>query len=166
MLCFDVTAGTVEGYSGKGGPHLQAPEPRCGGGGLTNFQNSAANSAPRPARMDEEGAYLGRIVLRVEKSIFAARAVVTSIKRLALAPASATGHDLVPVHPGLRHKIGPILNQLCIHTKDQFQSLLALLRRVVCRLQPQDRRPYEFLERRNVGQNSLSGPGGAIAVAE
>lgn len=120
VLCFHITAGPIEGYSGKGGPHLQAPETCCCGGGLTNFQDSAADSASRPTRMDKEGAYLGRVVLRIEKSIFAARAVVTSIKRLALAPASATSHDMAPVHPGLRYKIGAILNQLCIHPKDQL----------------------------------------------
>jgi len=105
--------------------------------------------------MNEEGAYLGRIVLRIEKSIFTAGAVVTSIERLALAPASTTGDDLIPVHPGLRHKIRAILDQLCIHPEHQLQSLLSLLRRVVC-LQLQDGRAYELLKRRNVGQNSLS----------
>jgi hypothetical protein len=106
--------------------------------------------------MDEEGAYLGRIVVRFEKSIFAAGTVVASVQCLALAPASATGYDLVPVHPGFRHKIRAILDQLCIHSKDQLQSLLSLIRRIVRRLQAQDGRAYELLERRNIGQNSLS----------
>ena len=156
VLLFDVTAGQVEGYSGKGCPHLQASETRRRCCCFTNFQNSAAHSAPRPVGMYEEGAYLGRIVVRIEKSIFAAGAVVASVQRLALAPASATCYDLVPVHPGFRHKIRAILDQLCIHSKDQLQSLLSLIRRIVRRLQAQDGRAYELLERRNIGQNSLS----------
>ena len=156
MLFFDVTAGQVQGYSGKGGAHLQASETRRCCCFFANFQNSAAHSAPRPVGMDEEGAYLGRIVVRIEKSIFAAGAVVASIQRLALAPASAAGYSLVPVHRGFRHKIRAILDQLCIHSEHQLQSLLSLLPRIVCCLQPQNGRAYELLERRNIGQNSLS----------
>jgi hypothetical protein len=106
--------------------------------------------------MHEESAYLGRIVLGIKQSIFAAGAVVASIERLAPAPASAASHDLVGVCPGFGYKISAILNQLGIHTKNQLQSLFSLLRRILACLQTQDGRAYETLKRRNISQDSLS----------
>jgi len=106
--------------------------------------------------MYEEGAYFGRIMVRIQESIFTPGAVVASKERLALAPASAARYDLVLTHLGFGHKIRAILDQLRIHPKNQFQSLLSLLHRIVVRLQSQDRRADEILERRNVGDDSLS----------
>ncbi len=89
--------------------------------------------------MYEEGPYLGRILLRIQESIFPAGVVVASEERLALAPASAAGYDLVLIHLGFGHKIRAVLDQLSIHPKNQLQSLFSLLRRIVARLQSQDR---------------------------
>jgi hypothetical protein len=106
--------------------------------------------------MYEEGAYLRRIMLWIQESIFTPRAVVAPKERLALAPASAAGYDLVLTHLGFGHKIRAVLNQLCIYPKNQLQSLFSLLQRIVARLQPENGRADEILERRNVGHDSLS----------
>jgi hypothetical protein len=153
---FEITPEAVQGHSGKRGTHLQASKARRLGCRLTDLQNSAAHSAARPIRMNEKGAYLGRIVVRIEEGIFAAGAVVASIECLALTPAPAPGKNLVPVRPGFRHKIGPVFNKLRIHPKHQLQGLLSLFLRIVRSLQPQNRRPYETLERRNLGEHRLS----------
>jgi hypothetical protein len=155
-LPLSVTAGTVEGYSSKGGPHFQAPEtrPRCRC--FTNLENLATYPAARPIRMHEESAYLGRIVLRIKQRIFAAGTVVASIERLAPAPTPATGYDRVGLPRGFGYKVSAILNQLGIHTKNQLQRLFSLLRRILACLQPQDGSAYEILKRRNIGKDSLS----------
>src|ERR1700722_1713819 len=103
LPCFDVTAGAVEGSSGQGSPHLQTPEtcPCCCG--FTNLEDLAADPPACPVGMYEEGAYLGRIMLRIQESIFAAGVVIASEERLALAPASAAGYDLVLIDPGFGH---------------------------------------------------------------
>ncbi len=155
MFCFDVTTGAVEGDSGKGGPHLQAPETRRRRCCFTDLENPAAHPSACPIRMYEEGAYLGRILLGIEESIFTAGAVVAAKERLALAPAPASGYDLVLTYLGFSDKIRAILDQLSIHPKNQFQSLLSLLQRIVARLQSQDGCADETLERRNVGHDSL-----------
>ncbi len=106
---FHVAAGEIERHPGKRSSHLQAAE-TCGCGGcLANLENSAADSAPCPGGMYEESSYLRRIVTWIEESILAARAVVASKERLALAPASAAGDDLVVINHGFGYKIGAIL---------------------------------------------------------
>jgi hypothetical protein len=157
MMCnLEVTTDAVEGYSGKRGPHLQAQEARRRGGRLTDLQNSATHPAARPVRMNEKGAYFGRIVLGIEEGIFAAGAVVTSVECLAFAPTSAPGDNLPGVDAGFRHKIGPVLNELRIHPKHQLQGLLSLFHRIVGSLQPRDRRTNESLERRNLADHRIS----------
>jgi hypothetical protein len=92
---FHVAPGEVKRHAGKRGPHLQAAE-TCGcRGRLANLENSAADSASCPGGMYEERSYLRRIAKRIEESILAARAVIASKERLALAPASTPGYDPV-----------------------------------------------------------------------
>ena len=156
MFPFDVAPSEVERYAGEGGAHFESAK-TCGCRGcFADLENSAADSTPRPARMYEKSAYLRRIVAGIEESIFATGAVVASIERLALAPASAAGYDLVLIHRGFGYKVGAILDQLSVHAKDAFERLFQLFRRVVSGLQAQDGGAYEMLQRRNIGENGLS----------
>jgi hypothetical protein len=72
--------------------------------------------------MYEESSYLCCVVRRVEESILPAGAVITSKKRLPLAPTSAAGDDLVVINPGFGYKIRPILYQSRIHAEDALQG--------------------------------------------
>jgi hypothetical protein len=109
----------------------------------------------------EEGPYLGRIVARVEECIFAAGAVVASVKRLALAPPSTAGQDTSREVRGgliqrLSHKIGAVLDQLGVYAKNSLQRLFPLLRRIVGCLQPTYGGAYKMLQCWNVSEDSLS----------
>ncbi len=105
---FHVASGEVKRHASKRGPHLQAAK-TCGGrGSLTNLEYSAADSAPCPPGMYEERSYLSRIAKGIEKSILAARAVIASEERLALAPASTPGYDPVIITQGFGYKIRAI----------------------------------------------------------
>ena len=144
VLCFGVTAGAVKGYPGKGGPHLQAPETRRCRRRFTNLENPAADSPACPVRMDEEGAILAASCWgsRRASSRPAQWSLPKSVLRLLQPPQPAMTWSLT--YPGFGHKIGAVLDQLSIHPKNQLQSLLSLLRRIVARLQPQDGRADEF----------------------
>ena len=107
---FHVAPGKVQRHPGKGSSHFETAETFSCRGCLANLEDAAAHSATSPGRMYEESSYLGRVVRRVEQSILAACAVVTSKKRLPLAPTSAAGDDLVVINPGFGYKISPILN--------------------------------------------------------
>ena len=153
---FDVTTSTVEGHSGQRGPHLQPPETRRYCSCLTNLENPAPDPPARPVRVYEESPYLGRIMLRIQKRIFTAGAVVASKERLALAPASAAGYDLRPDPPWLRpqNMCRPRSTVYPLQKPAPKPALSA--GRIVARLQAQDGRADELLEHRNVGHDSLS----------
>ena len=103
MFPFHVAPGEIKWHPGEGRSHLETME-TCGcRGRFANLKDSAADSAPRPGGIYEKGSYLRCIMVRIKESILPAGAVVTSKEGLALAPASATGHGQVPVHPGFRH---------------------------------------------------------------
>ena len=106
--------------------------------------------------MHEKGAYLRRIVVRVEQSIFAAGAMVTSIERLALAPAPASGNDTAIIGMGFRYEVGAVRNQLGIHAKNTLERLFQLLRRIVRCLQSKDRGAYEMLQSGDIAGDSLA----------
>ena len=131
MLPFDVTPCQVERHPGEGCAHLETAETCLGRGPFADLKDFAADSPPRPRRMHEKGAYLRRIVVRIEQSIFAAGAMVASIERLALAPASASGNDTAVIDLGFRYEVGAVRNQLGIHAKNALERLLQLLRRIV-----------------------------------
>ncbi len=95
LFPFHIAAGEIKRHASKRGPHLQAAKPCSCRGGLANLENSAADSASCPGGMYEERSYLRRIAKWIEESILAARAVVASKERLALAPASTAGDDPV-----------------------------------------------------------------------
>jgi hypothetical protein len=132
-----VASGSVKGYTGERSPHLEPAKPRRDRCRFADLENSAADSPARIKRMYEEGPYFGRIVARIEQRIFAAGAVVASVERLALAPASTAG-------------------QLGVHAKNHLQGLLSLFRRVVGGLQATDGGANELLQCRNVSEDSLS----------
>ena len=107
---FDVAPRKIEWHAGESGSHLETAE-TCGRrGGFADLENSAADSAPCPGGMYEERSYLCRIAKWIQQSILAARAVVASEERLALAPASAAGYDLLISSKGFGYKIGSILD--------------------------------------------------------
>jgi hypothetical protein len=162
-----VASGSVKGYTGERSPHLEPAKPRRDRCRFADLENSAADSPARIKRMYEEGPYFGRIVARIEQRIFAAGAVVASVERLALAPASTAGHNRHTSHATSRRirscliqrlsdKIGAIFNQLGVHAKNHLQGLLSLFRRVVGGLQATDGGANELLQCRNVSEDSLS----------
>jgi hypothetical protein len=103
----------------------------------------------------KKGTYFGRLALRIKQSIFATGTVVAAIECLALAPAPAAGKELPFMNLGLGYKVGTILDQLGIHAKDEFQSHLQLLWRVVCPLKSENGLADKSLERRNIRENGL-----------
>jgi hypothetical protein len=155
MLPFNVTSGKIQRHPGKRSSHFETPETLGRGGCLANPEDAAAHAATSPLRMDKESSYLRRIVRRVEKSILAAGVVVTAKKSLALAPASAARFHTVAINPGFGYKIGSIVNQLGIYTENVLEGQLQLFGGVVGRLQSQNGRADEFLERGDIGGNGL-----------
>ena len=156
VLSFDIASGKIEGHSGESGSHLEAAEAHACRGRFTDLENSAANSAPCPGRVYEKSSYLRCFVARIEERILTTGAMVTSIERLALAPASASGYDFFLAHLDFCNEIGAVLNQLGIHAKYAVESQLELLRRIVFRLQTQDGRAYELLQSGDIAGKSLA----------
>src|SRR6059058_2015554 len=82
-LDLDVASGLIQRNSGKRRAHLESLE-SCGHGGmLTDLKNLAADSASSPFWMDEEGAELGRIFLRIKKLIFTSCPMIAAEQGLA-----------------------------------------------------------------------------------
>src|SRR5260370_10326154 len=83
----DIALCAEELCSSQRGAHFIASEP-CGPGGiLASLQDHAANTTPRPIRMNEECTNFCGIAKRVQQRILAAGPVIAAIKSLALAPA-------------------------------------------------------------------------------
>src|SRR5207249_12325166 len=92
-LDLDVAWGLLQRSPGKRRAHLESLE-SCGHGGmLTELKNLAADSGSSPFWMDEEGADLGRIFLRIKKLIFTSCPMIAAEQGLAFAP-TATADQL------------------------------------------------------------------------
>src|SRR5437667_2266851 len=96
--------------------------------------------------MNKKRTTLCRIVMRVQKSIFASCPVIAAVERLALAPAAATDDHQsgLRVHSfgtmrcaslSLRHEIRSVGDKLAIDAKNRFERTFDLRLRVVLSLQ-------------------------------
>ena len=88
----DIALCAEEFGPGEGGAHLEACKARGTGGIFTSLKELAAHPLPRPVRVDEEGANLGGIALRVKQSILASGPMVAAVERFAFAPAAAADY--------------------------------------------------------------------------
>src|SRR5438128_3664580 len=137
-LDLDVASGLIQRNPGKRRAHLESLE-SCGHGGmLTDLKNLAADSASSPFWMDEEGADLGRIFLRIKKLIFTSWPMIAAEQGLAFAPAATADQHGVVIQHGFGNEIRSIGNELCIHAEQCAQRTLKLVTCVTLRHQSTD----------------------------
>src|SRR5712692_635328 len=146
-------------------PHLEACKPSGPRRIFTSLQNHAADSAARPIRMDEESANLCRIAKGVQQRIFAPRPMIAPVKRLALAPATATDdHQFVSRvlyfsalgkdRFGFRHDIRSVGDELTIDAENGFERAFNLRRSVLLGLQSAHGRLDQSTQNGNIFWNS------------
>ena len=115
--------------------------------------------------MDKKRTNLCRIVMRVQKSIFASCPVIAAVERLALAPAAATDDHQsgLRVHSfgtmrcaslSLRHEIRSVGDKLAIDAKNRFERTFDLRLRVVLSLQFAHGRFDQFTQNGHIFGNS------------
>src|SRR5205807_6894241 len=93
MFNRNVTSGLKELDARQGRAHFKTGKTGGPCRSFASIQNRAANAAPRPFRMDEEGANLGCIVKRVQQLVFSFRPAVATVEGLPLAPAAAADNQ-------------------------------------------------------------------------
>src|SRR5437763_2036790 len=114
-LGFDVSSRAIHRYTRKRGAHFEAPESSGLRSALTNFENSASDSAPSPFRMDEERANLGCILARIKKRILPSRTMIAAKQSLAFAPSATTDQRGLVTQYRFGHEVRSIRNKLSIH---------------------------------------------------
>src|SRR5947209_18312232 len=87
-LDLDVASGLIQRNPGKRRAHLKSLESGGHRGMLADLKNLASDSSSRPLRVDEEGANLCRIFVRITKFIFTPSPMISSKQALAFAPAA------------------------------------------------------------------------------
>lgn len=117
-------------------------------------EEATAQASPCPVRMNEERADPRRLRSRVEQSRLTLVVRIASEQRGTTTPASAK--DQFVVH--FSYEVGPVSNDLAIHTPYTKESRLDLLARVVARAEYSSGCRNERPDGRNVGKRRLPDP--------
>ncbi len=134
-----VAASLIERDAGEGGAHFKTSKACSLGRILTGLQDHGSDSTPRPCGMNEEGANLGGVVLRVEQRRLAASPLIAAIEGFAFAPAAASDDGWVRFRDFFGNKISSIRNQLRVNPVNRRQRAFDLRGCVILRLQTTDR---------------------------
>src|ERR1019366_5250379 len=115
------------------------------------LQDEAAETTPRPIRMNEDGANFCVICLRIEELILAVGTVVAAKQGFAVAPSAASdnSHRSFGVR-NLRHEVVLVGDQLRIQPQSMTESPFDLGGRVVVRLEAPHRLFDEVMEGRDI----------------
>src|SRR5882724_8745873 len=126
-----IAALEIQRNAGERGTHFETREASGAGGGFASFENSRAQAAACPIRVNEEGANFGCVGCRIEKFWFANWRMVTAEQSLAIAPAAASDDDPSARRLRFGDEIGFICYKLRIQSQHSAKCAIDLFERVV-----------------------------------
>lgn len=144
--------------------HFEAKKSRGPRGILAGFEDPGPNAAPRPVRVNEEGADLRSVASGIEERILPTGPVIAAVKCFAFAPATTPDNyrlgGLVLLRSELDtdglsfgDEIRSVGDQLAVHSEYGLERAFDLGRGIVLRLQAAHRRIDQRAQSWNVRGN-------------